>query len=44
MSSGGQTIKFVRPQQNIPKVNTSVPPLTRVTQTSTGIVQVWSYY
>lgn len=40
MNSGGQTIKFMRPQQNIQKVNTSIPPLTRVTQASTGTVQV----
>lgn len=41
ISSGGQTIKFMRPQQNIQKINSSVPPLApRVTQSATGIVQV----
>jgi len=40
ISSGGQTIKFVRPQQTIQKIQQSVPPLSpRVPQT-TGIVQV----
>lgn len=40
MSSSGQTIKFVRPQQNVQKVNTSVPPLARVNQATIGTVQV----
>lgn len=41
ISSGGQTIKFMRPQQNIHKVNSSMPPLTpRTTQSTIGNVQV----
>jgi len=40
INSGGQSIKFVRPQQTVQKVHQSIPPLSpRVTQT-TGIVQV----
>jgi len=27
-NSGGHTIKFLRPQQNVQKINTSVPLLT----------------
>ncbi|KAL4097581.1 hypothetical protein QTP88_022332 [Uroleucon formosanum] len=39
ISSGGQTIKLVRPQQTVQKIHQSVPPLSpRITQT-TGIVQ-----
>ncbi|XP_003241005.1 nucleosome-remodeling factor subunit NURF301 isoform X2 [Acyrthosiphon pisum] len=39
LSSGGQTIKFVRPPQTVQKIHQSVPPLSpRVTPT-TGIVQ-----
>ncbi|XP_015374966.1 PREDICTED: nucleosome-remodeling factor subunit NURF301-like isoform X3 [Diuraphis noxia] len=39
ISSSGQTIKFVRPQQTVQKIHPSVPPLSpRVTQT-TGVVQ-----
>lgn len=42
ISSSGQTIKFMRPQQNVQKVNASIPPLTPrvVTQSTTGAVQV----
>ncbi|XP_060876907.1 nucleosome-remodeling factor subunit NURF301 isoform X2 [Metopolophium dirhodum] len=39
LSSGGQTIKFVRPPQTVQKIHQSVPPLSpRITPT-TGIVQ-----
>lgn len=41
ITSGSQTIKFVRPQQNIQKVIPSLPPLTpRVGPSTTSIVQV----
>lgn len=41
LSSSGQTIKFMRPQQNIQKINPSVPPLApRTTQSTTVNVQV----
>lgn len=41
LSNSGQTLKFVRPQQNIQKINPSVLPLSpSTTQPITGNVQV----